>query len=87
MESHLLAVMVSRFPTIQDSCPLIKFPCDLHSHRSFKLHPKLRSVSALPSAFANDPVTGLVGSSTRALLKSGLCGAGQEGLATLCLLH
>lgn len=33
------------------------FPSDLHIHSSFKFHPKLRSVSILPSAFTNDSVT------------------------------
>lgn len=31
-----------------------EFPSDLHIHSSFEFHPKLRSVSILPSAFTND---------------------------------
>lgn len=33
------------------------FPSDLHTHSSFRFHPKLRSDSTLPSALTNDSVT------------------------------
>lgn len=85
MEPHLLVVMVSSFPTLQDSGPILS-----SSHltsisiavSSFTL--KLRSVSILPSAFTNDTVTLPWVPPPGTCEESGLRGVGQEGLPTLC---
>lgn len=50
-----------------------EFPSDLHIHSSFEFHPKLRSVSTLPSAFTTDSVTLSDGLLSGALLKSQAC--------------
>lgn len=50
-----------------------EFPSDLHIHSSFEFHPKLRSVSTLPSALTDDSVTLSVGLLSGALLKSQAC--------------
>lgn len=50
-----------------------EFPSDLHIHSSFKFHPKLRSVSILPSVFTNDSVTLAAGLLSGALQKSQAC--------------
>lgn len=66
-----------------------EFPSDLHIHSSFEFHPKLRSVSILPSTFTNDSVTlsvGLLSGGTSEV--SGLHGVGQEAFQDdlgLCL--
>lgn len=83
MESHLLVVMVSSFPTIQDSCPVLLSShvtsiaiavssCTLSSDRC-PLFPLLSPKTLRPC---------LLGSSSRALLKSGLRRAGQKALGT-----